>query len=141
LYWTEGGSLKRASTGPANANDIQTVIPGTGASFGISIDTVNNKIYWSDRNGNAIKRANLDGSNIETVANTTGNPDGIVVDPAGGLVYWSQFLGCICSANTNGPFPATPATVQSGGGNTLESGITLVYIPIPPTATPTNTPT
>lgn len=47
-------------------------------AWGMAIDTDGGKIYYPDRVGNTIKRANLDGSNIEVFI-----PAGAIIDPHG----------------------------------------------------------
>jgi hypothetical protein len=107
LYWTNMGSLK-ANDGSILRSDLDgkhrtTIIPrgGTFTPKQIQIDKVNGKLYWSDREGMRVMRANLDGSNIETLVDTSEGdarpgPDarkwcvGIALDAAGGKVYWTQ---------------------------------------------------
>src|SRR6266496_4393619 len=59
------------------------------------------KLYWCDREGMRVMRANLDGSNIETLVDTSkgdARPGtdltkwcvGITVDPDRGQIYWTQ---------------------------------------------------
>jgi hypothetical protein len=49
----------------------------SGIPFGISLDAVGGKVYWTERFDNSpgvIKRANIDGSEVETVIMTSGSP-------------------------------------------------------------------
>jgi hypothetical protein len=66
----------------------------------MKIDVASGKLYWSDREGMAVQRCNLDGSNLETIV-STGDPEkhkgdqarwcvGIALDPGRGHVYWTQ---------------------------------------------------
>jgi hypothetical protein len=59
------------------------------------------KLYWSDREGMRVMRANLDGSQIETLVDTSVGDSrpgsdqrkwcvGIAVDTDGGKFYWTQ---------------------------------------------------
>ena len=80
-----------------------TMIVAPGDAFTpkqMKIDEASGKIYWSDREGMAVKRCNLDGTDIETLV-VTGNPVidkgdetrwcvGLALDPARGHVYWTQ---------------------------------------------------
>ena len=80
-----------------------TTIVAAGGTFTpkqIKIDTVHHKLYWSDREGMRVMRANLDGTGVETIVET-GSGDvarkdarnwcvGIAVDPGRGQVYWTQ---------------------------------------------------
>src|SRR5712675_1349706 len=132
LYWTNMGNLK-ANDGSILRSDldgkhITTIIPpgGTFTPKQIQIDKVNGKLYWSDREGMRVMRANLDGSNIETLVDTSqGDPRpgpdatkwcvGIALDVEGGKFYWTQKgpdnaeKGRIFRANVAIPPGETPA--------------------------------
>jgi hypothetical protein len=107
IYWTNmgvpsrnDGSIERADLDGGNR---QTIVP-EGATFTpkqATIDRQNRKLYWSDREGMRVMRANLDGSAIETLVDTSQGdarpgPDatkwcvGIAVDAARGHFYWTQ---------------------------------------------------
>lgn len=106
LYWTnmgkvgaEDGYIQRANL---DGTQVRTIVPvgGTYTPKQLEIDTVNGKLYWSDREGMRIMRSNLDGSKLETLI-VTGQGDadrkqprnwcvGIALDVAGGKLYWSQ---------------------------------------------------
>ena len=50
------------------------------------------QVYWLNGQGNALKRANLDGSDVQTVLSGSAlgaNPARIAVDPIGGKLYWT----------------------------------------------------
>lgn len=107
VYWTNmgnpsanDGSIERADLDGTNR---KTIVP-PGATFTpkqLKLDKQGGKIYWSDREGMRVMRANLDGSEIETLVDTSqGEPRpgrdatkwcvGIAVDHGGGKVYWTQ---------------------------------------------------
>ena len=133
LYWTNMGNLK-ANDGSILRSDLNgkhmtTIVPpgGTFTPKQIQIDKANSKLYWSDREGMRVMRANLDGSHIETLVDTSEGdarpgPDarkwcvGIAVDPVEGKFYWTQKggdnagEGCIFRANVNIPPGQTAAT-------------------------------
>jgi DNA-binding beta-propeller fold protein YncE len=67
----------------------------------LKLDKQGGKIYWSDREGMRIMRANFNGSDVETLVDTSkgdARPGrdpkkwcvGIAVDHDGGKVYWTQ---------------------------------------------------
>src|SRR5690606_2461060 len=106
LYWTtmgrvkaDDGSIMRADL---DGRNVRTIVPigGTFTPKQLKIDTVNRKLYWSDRECMRVMRANLDGSNVETLVLTgSGDADrkdesrwcvGIAIDARGGKLYWSQ---------------------------------------------------
>ena len=107
VYWTNmgaaasrnDGSIERADLDGSNRRFI--VAPGgTFTPKQLHLDKANGKLYWSDREGMRVMRANLDGSQIETLVQTgTGENDrhdqtrwcvGITVDPTRQQIYWTQ---------------------------------------------------
>jgi hypothetical protein len=106
VYWTNmgvpsrnDGSIERADLDGSNRRFV--VAPGgTFTPKQLHLDKANGKLYWSDREGMRVMRANLDGSRIETLVQTgTGDNDrhdqtrwcvGITVDPERRQVYWTQ---------------------------------------------------
>ncbi len=131
IYWTNmgnpaanDGSIERADF---NGGNRRTIIP-KGATFTpkqLRLDKKGGKVYWSDREGMRVMRANRDGSNIETLVETgQGERDrrdqrkwcvGIAVDPERGKIYWTQKgpdnagEGRIFRANLEMPKGETPA--------------------------------
>jgi DNA-binding beta-propeller fold protein YncE len=132
LYWTNmgnptanDGSIERSDFDGSN---LTHVVPdgGTFTPKQLQLDKKNGKLYWSDREGMRIMRANLDGSKIETLVDTSegdARPGkdvkkwcvGIALDVAGGKVYWTQKgpekggQGRIFRANLEIPGGQTPA--------------------------------
>ncbi len=106
VYWTNmgvpnlnDGSIERADIDGRNR---QTIIP-QGVTYTpkqLHLEKASGKLYWSDREGMRVMRANLDGSDIETLVETgSGDADrrdltkwcvGITVDPVRRQFYWSQ---------------------------------------------------
>jgi len=107
LYWTNMGN-PTANDGSIERSDFDgsnvTHIVPPGATFTpkqLQLDEKNRKLYWCDREGMRIMRANLDGSNIETLIDTgegEARPGkdikkwcvGIALDVDGGQLYWTQ---------------------------------------------------
>ena len=106
VYWTNmgipsrnDGSIERADIDGKNRRFI---IPpgGTFTPKQLHLDKANGKLYWSDREGMRVMRANLDGSQVETLVQTgEGENDrrdetrwcvGIAVDPVRRQIYWTQ---------------------------------------------------
>jgi hypothetical protein len=125
IYWTnmgvpnlDDGSIERADLDGKNR---RVVIPQgiTHTPKQIHLDKENGKLYWSDREGMRVMRANLDGSQVETLVETgRGDRDrrdetrwcvGITIDPKLRNIYWTQKgptkggLGRLCRANINIP--------------------------------------
>ncbi len=107
IYWTNMGN-PTANDGSILRSDLDgqnmtTIVP-PGSTFTpkqLQLDTDNGKLYWCDREGMRVMRANLDGSNIETLVDTSGGDPrpgqdarkwcvGIAVDTGAGKIYWTQ---------------------------------------------------
>jgi sugar lactone lactonase YvrE len=107
IYWTNmgvpkvnDGSIERADLDGRNRKTI--VPPGrTFTPKQIQLETKSRKLYWCDREGMRVMRANLDGSNVETLVDASqGDPRpgrdatkwcvGVAIDVDGGKVYWTQ---------------------------------------------------
>jgi hypothetical protein len=63
--------------------DLQTPVSGLSGSLGVALNPDGSQIVWSERAGQRIGIANIDGSNPVTVT-TAGNPFGVVVVPEPG---------------------------------------------------------
>jgi hypothetical protein len=135
LYWTNmgnpnanDGSIERADL---DGNNAIHIVPngGTFTPKQLQLDRKNRKLYWSDREGMRIMRANLDGSKIETLVDTSqgdARPGkdlkkwcvGIALDVERGKVYWTQKgpekagLGRLFRANLEIREGQTPANRQ-----------------------------
>ncbi len=126
IYWTNMGDPKRNDgsimRSDLNGKNMITIVP-PGSTFTpkqLQLEKRSGKLYWSDREGMRVMRANLDGSEIETLVDTSlgdsrpGSDErkwcvGIAVDPDGGKLYWTQKgardagLGRIFRANIQVP--------------------------------------
>jgi len=133
LYWTNMGHLKENDgsifRSDLDGRNMTTIVP-PGSTFTpkqLQIEGTSRKLYWCDREGMRVLRANLNGSNVETLVDTShGDPRpgpdptkwcvGIAVDVDGGKIYWTQ----------------------KGGDNAGEGRIFRANIEIPSGQTPTN---
>jgi len=131
IYWTNmgvfnlnDGSIERADTDGKNR---KVIVPegGTFTPKQIYLDKKNDKLYWCDREGMRVMRANLDGSQVETLVETGRGDEerrdqtrwcvGITIDPKFGKIYWTQKgptkggLGRLCRANIDVPKGESPA--------------------------------
>src|ERR1700680_4233692 len=135
LYWTNMGNPK-ANDGSILRSDLDgdhmATIVSPGGTFTpkqLTIDKAKGKLYWSDREGMRVMRANLDGTQVDTLVDTSQGdarpgPDarrwcvGIAADAAGGKFYWTQKCsddggqGRIFRANIELPRGQTPANRQ-----------------------------
>src|SRR5215468_11101445 len=106
IYWTnmgvpsiDDGSIERADLDGKNR---KVIVPpgGTFTPKQMHLEKASGKIYWCDREGMRVMRANLDGSQVETLVEAgRGDEDrrdqtrhcvGITVDPKVGKIYWTQ---------------------------------------------------
>src|SRR3954471_830042 len=125
VYWTNMG-VPNLNNGSIERTDIdgrnrQTIVP-PGVTFTpkqLHLEKASGKLYWSDREGMRVMRANLDGSGIETLVQTgEGDADrqdatkwcvGIAVDPDQGHIYWTHKgpdnagVGRLCRAGIDIP--------------------------------------
>ena len=130
IYWTnmgvpnlDDGSIERADLDGGNRRVI--VAQGiTHTPKQIHLDKDSGKLFWCDREGMRVMRANLDGSQVETLVETgRGDKDrrdqtrwcvGITIDPKLGKIYWTQKgpdnagLGRIFRGNINIPKGESP---------------------------------
>jgi DNA-binding beta-propeller fold protein YncE len=135
LYWTNMGNPK-ANDGSILRSDLDggnltTVVPpgGTFTPKQLQIESRTRKLYWADREGMRVTRANLDGSGIETLVDTSGGDPrpgtdatkwcvGIALDVERGKFYWTQKggdnaeQGRILRASIDMPQGETPADRQ-----------------------------
>jgi hypothetical protein len=107
IYWTnmgnpsaDDGSIERADFDGHNRTTI--VAPGgTFTPKQLQLEKTSRKLYWCDREGMRVMRANIDGSHIETLVDTSqGDPRpgpdltkwcvGVAIDVDRGQVYWTQ---------------------------------------------------
>lgn len=106
IYWTNMGRAADRDgfifRSNLDGSHIVEIVPpgGTHTPKQLKLDAAGGKLYWSDREGMAIMRCNLDGSNIETLI-ATGDPAahrdqqarwcvGMALDPVRGHIYWTQ---------------------------------------------------
>ena len=132
IFWTNmgvphlnDGSVERADLDGGNRKTIASA-GGTFTPKQLHLDKENGKLYWSDREGMRVMRANLDGSQVETLVDTSqgdARPGrdarkwcvGITVDPKRRQIYWTQKgpdnagQGKICRAGVEIPRGETAA--------------------------------
>jgi DNA-binding beta-propeller fold protein YncE len=131
IYWTNmgvpnlnDGSIERADI---NGKNRKVIVPEgvTHTPKQIHLDKENGELYWCDREGMRVMRANLDGSQVETLVETgRGDKDsrdqtrwcvGITIDPKFRKIYWTQKgpdkggKGRIFRANVDLPKGENPA--------------------------------
>lgn len=106
VYWSNMGRSKEHDGSVMRADfdggNVTTIVPKGEFMTGkqLTLDEANGKLYWSDREGMRVWRANLDGSDLELLVEIASGEEarlnaanwavGIAVDAERGHVYWSQ---------------------------------------------------
>jgi len=62
-------------------------------SYGMVVDTANNKLYVADFNGKNILVSDLDGKNMKVFRSNIGEPDAVVIDYDAKMLYWDTSSG------------------------------------------------
>ena len=134
IYWTnmgdaqDGVQINNGYIQRANLDGTgETTIVAVGVTHTpkqMKLDLAGGKMYWCDREGMRVMRANLDGSDVETLVTTAPQSDsadqsnyavGIALDLPNSEMYWTQ----------KGPGPATPGGETGGTGSIRRAGIQI----------------
>ena len=145
IYWTNMGNPERNDgsimRSDLNGKNMITIVPcgGTFTPKQLQLEKRSRKLYWSDREGMRVMRANLDGSEIETLVDTSlgdsrpGSDQrkwcvGIAVDTDGGKFYSTQKGG-----HDAGVGRVFRATLQVPHGQSAETrrDVELLYDHLP----------
>jgi 3-hydroxyacyl-CoA dehydrogenase len=102
-FFEGNGSVQRIPlTGVGHEDQVETLVPRGTFTTGkqITRDPATGRLYWCDREGRGLWRAEADGSAPTLLVDTRGRLGdvdevedwcvGVAVDPAAGYVYWSQ---------------------------------------------------
>ncbi|MCW8194654.1 hypothetical protein F6455_07625 [Proteobacteria bacterium 005FR1] len=122
VYWTNmsfggpGGSLQRARLdgSPVEKGESYLVPPGSfQVGKEIELDSQTGKLYWADRDGRHVMRANADGSQVEPVLHafmykgavkSLENPVGIALDSERRQIYITdRFMGTVLRFGMDAP--------------------------------------
>jgi hypothetical protein len=134
IYWTNmgdaqdgvqinNGYIQRAQL---DGSGETTVVPVgmTHTPKQMKLDLAAGKMYWSDREGMRVMRANTDGSDVETLVTTAPQSDsadeanyavGIALDVANAEMYWTQ----------KGSGPSVPGGESGGQGTIKRAGMQM----------------
>jgi DNA-binding beta-propeller fold protein YncE len=83
------GYIYRANL-DGSQNEVLIPEAGEHFTFGLALDRLQGKLYWSDFNGDRLRRANLDGTNIESLLIPVSRPIDIGVEPCGQRIFWNE---------------------------------------------------
>jgi uncharacterized repeat protein (TIGR01451 family) len=112
IYWIDrdNGTIRRADL---DGSSVEIIPAPSGSKYAIAVDPVRGKLYWIAR-GDAIQRANLDGSDVETVI--PARPawvarSGLAINTIVGEIYWAESVpGVIYRSDLNGGYIETLVT-------------------------------
>lgn len=95
VYFTDGSAVYTALASELIETPIFTMLAGVSlqGSYGMIVDTVNNKLYISDSGANAIYRSDLDGANFVIFRSGLDTPNGLDIDYQEGELYWDTSSG------------------------------------------------
>jgi PKD repeat protein len=93
LFYTDG---KNVFTGLINDQLPVPVSLGIAPmldSYGLTVDTVNSKLYMADFDGKTIYVSDLDGKNMVVFRTNIGQPDAVAIDYVNNDLYWDTDSG------------------------------------------------
>jgi len=121
IYWVGSSRILRADVDGGNLEVLvdRNTLPSMRAPGGITLDLVNDKVYWSDKIeknpstgifSGVLHRTNLDGTVTETILPSgIFRPVSVAVDPGAGKLYWghnnARNLAGFSRANFDGTDP------------------------------------
>lgn len=121
-------SIRRANLDGSN---VTTVVSGLVAPRGVFVDSVNEKLYWTDGHSvpRVIQRSDLDGANIETIFSTaSGTLNTIDLDVSSGKIYFGNSIDrTVSRVNVDGTNIEVLATNTDAVGIAVDSMAGKVY--------------
>ena len=129
IYWTgadedlrsRGGILSgtgKVQRANLDGSNIETLVTGLEAPFGITLDADGGQIYWTDAGTGKVQRTNLDGSIIETLVTGLEAPFGIALDVDEGKMYWTG-----ADTDVSGTYAVQRANLDGSNIETLVTGL------------------
>ena len=93
VYFTYGSTVFTALINEQDPVVVSLGITSLDDSYGMAIDTVNDKLYISDYEAGKILVAELDGSNLHDFRTNIGDPDAVAIDYENNQIYWDTSDG------------------------------------------------
>lgn len=118
IYFTDGNQVFYGlvnSFTPA----FSSIASGLQDSYGLALDTVNNKLYISDYDAGKIYQSDINGSNQIVFRTGLDGPDGLAIDYQSNKIYWDVTDG-IERADINNPDINQKETFVTGQANDPE---------------------
>ena len=119
LIYTDTDKIQLSPSG--SVVQYESVLQKTG----LAVNTAEGKVYWSehDRNGDAIKRANLDLTGVEVLGTLPTTPYNLSIDTVGKRLYWiNSSKREVQSAALNGENIQTVIDLDSNTTNIVVDG-------------------
>ncbi len=110
----DAGTISRCNPDGSGLEVFRSGIDGPNA---LSIDYVENKLYWDTSNG--IQRGDLSNTDVsqleDFVTGQANDPDGICIDPVGRAIFWVNYNGGVWKKNLDGTGEAEIIPLVEGG--------------------------
>jgi sugar lactone lactonase YvrE len=146
VFWTNMGAAQGLTQGndgfilraDLDGSHVTTIVQmgDTHTPKQMKLDATHGKLYWCDREGMRVMRANIDGSNIETLVTTapaSGSADmanwavGIALDLADGKMYWTQKGPGPSGGASTGTIRRAALEIPAGQDSTNRSDIEVLF--------------
>lgn len=90
MYWTEWGKLGSIKRAALDGSQQFTLVTTTGDATGLTLDAVEERMYWIELNSGNIMSTDLNGNDKNIILHRS-NPLGLAV--YGNYIYWSENNG------------------------------------------------
>ena len=147
LYWTEydgadatQGRVMRADL-PGGGN-VATIVPTGARPYGLALNEVEGKLYWTTDGEGALYQANLDGSGAVQLYGGLTSPGDLALIPGEAGLYWVETDGNarILRGELSGTTPATVITLSASVAGIDSDQNTLPVTADQTISTPVNEP-
>uniref|UniRef100_A0AAY4BQ39 EGF-like domain-containing protein n=1 Tax=Denticeps clupeoides TaxID=299321 RepID=A0AAY4BQ39_9TELE len=89
MYWTEWGGRPRIARAHMDGSNIKTLVDKVGRANGLTIDYLDQRIYWTDLDTCMIESTNMQGQQREIVADDLPHPFGLT--QYSDFIYWTDW--------------------------------------------------
>ena len=115
-----------------DGSGASTLISALNDPVRVDVDHHHGKVYWVERGGKRIGRAELDGSNPTYIVTSTALPRDLALDPAGDGLYWTLYYpasntGRVYRSHLDGSGAAIFYDGGKPGGVTVDQTAGKVY--------------
>uniref|UniRef100_A0A672Q6C7 Low-density lipoprotein receptor-related protein 5-like n=1 Tax=Sinocyclocheilus grahami TaxID=75366 RepID=A0A672Q6C7_SINGR len=89
MYWTEWGGRPRIARAHMDGSNIMTLVDKVGRANGLTIDFIDQRLYWTDLDTCMIESTNMQGLQREIVADDLPHPFGLT--QYRDYIYWTDW--------------------------------------------------